>query len=171
MREKGNKTVANGEQEECLLPQLPWPCWASLLKHLHLPMECPAQGTVPSCSLFYSTAWPSPALWKARSAGVGRQPSRSACSCCILKGLAFMASVPSISYSGLPKKTKSHLLQGKFRYLCCFPVWSVEAELTGYRQREGKGGIPASRWTVSLRHHCLWEGKVRMGSKTTLLST
>lgn len=150
----------------------PDPADPALLKHLLFtsPWTVLPQGTVPNCSLCYSTAWSSPALQRTRSAAAGKtalqvllhskrtDPAQHQC-------LLFHTQV------SLGKQSQP--LQGKFRFVSLlFPSvissgWADPAQAEG-----GKGRHPCQQMQCfTLRHHWLCWDEVRMGSKTMFLST
>lgn len=156
VRKEGNKSMANSEQEECLLPWLPWPCWPS----------SPEASTSPPTELNWTALGHSAQLFPVPQQSLtltylaegkvcrsgdsnppglplplhseGTDPSQHQC-------LLFPTQVSLGRRKVISFKGSLGLC------LCCFLVWSVQAELIQCRQREGKGDIRASRCTVSHR--------------------
>lgn len=129
LRKRGNKSTANSEQEECLLPPLPWPCWPSSpeASPRHLPMNYPTPGH--SDWLFpvllqQSLTLSCPVEGKVCGSRDGSPPGLSV-PACFLKGL-ILHSIDSFCFIvlGLLRK-RSHLLQGKV-WVCVFVVSRCE---------------------------------------------
>lgn len=119
-----------------LLTQLSWSIhFTSHWTELNCPRaQCPA---VPC-----STAEPDPHL-PCRGQGLqewGQQPSRSASPTAFWRDWSFTASVPSVSYSGLLRKTKSHLLQRKFRVVSLLFPSVISSSWADTVQAEGGEG-------------------------------